>query len=98
MDPRKFSKVLFIIALSLIQLSKINAETFKTLDIDDSQSNQLWKLSQLYSCARYFSPVTNIDDIDWYAFLNKNIQEIVTVNSIKQADSILLNNFSLRVT
>lgn len=95
MGSRKFSKVLFIIALSLIQLSNIKAETFKTLDIDDSQSNQLWKLSQLYSCARYFSPVTNTDDIDWYAFLDKNIQEIVTVNSIKQADSVLLNNFSL---
>lgn len=95
MASRKFSKVLLIIALFLIHLSNIKAETFKTLDIDDSQSNQLWKLSQLYSCARYFSPVTNTDDIDWYAFLDRNIQEIVAVNSIRQVDSVLLNNFSL---
>lgn len=86
--------VFFIIVTCLIQLNSINAETFKTIKINDFQSKQLWKLSQLYGSARYFTPIHDTDDIDWYAFLDKNIHDILAINSEKQADSILLNSFS----
>lgn len=94
MDVRKIKIVLLVIVACWAHLSSIKAETFKTLDINDFHSKQLWKLSQLYSSARYFTPVPDTDDIDWYAFLDRNIHAILAVHSETQVDTILFNSFS----
>ncbi len=66
-----------LVVLSLIQSIHLAAQNFEQLTVSDFQATQLWKLSQLYGCARYFSPNPYVDNLDWYAFMEKNIRDVL---------------------
>lgn len=83
-----------LVVLSLIQSIHLAAQNFERLTVSDFQATQLWKLAQLYGCARYFSPNPYVDNLDWYAFLEKNIRDVLPMTSRVQADSLLLARFS----
>lgn len=83
-----------LVVLSLIQSIHLAAQNFEQLTVSDFQATQLWKLSQLYGCARYFSPNPYVDNLDWYAFLEKNIRDVLPITFRVQADSLLLARFS----
>lgn len=88
-------KLKIILLLSvLIQLPRLSAKNFETLNISAFQSEQLWKLSQLYSCARYFSPNPHVKAMDWYAFLQKGVDDLLPMTSETQVDSLLFRLFS----
>lgn len=101
---RKNILTIFIAIESLIlpyfgftQSAYASIAPFEQLYITQFQSCQLWKLSQLYSCARYFTPNPHVDDLDWYGFMIKNIQDLLSATSEKQSDSLLLRRFSILI-
>ena len=88
-------RILFIVIV--LSQPSISATPFKRLNINTFQSIQLWKLSQLYGCARYFAPNSHIDNLDWYGFIENNVRDLLLTTSESQADSLLLNRFSVLI-
>ena len=91
----KFLLAIFVIIVANIPY--IYAVNFQRLNLSEYQSRQLWKLSQLYSCARYFAPNSHIDDLDWYGFIENNICDLLLTTSETQVDSLLLKRFSVLI-
>lgn len=91
----KFLLAIFVIIVANIPY--IHAVNFQRLNLSEYQSRQLWKLSQLYSCARYFAPNSHIDDLDWYGFIENNICDLLLTTSETQVDSLLLKRFSVLI-
>lgn len=69
--------------------------TLKSLQLTDFQTESVMKLSTLYGYARYFYPNPHIEEVDWYGFLEKEVQEIICQSSGKEVDSLLLARFSV---